>query len=173
MWRTKRGEEVFPTSSNPEPVASSVRDLRPLPESLRPSNTQARIGKSLVFRGELKGSEDLYLDGEFEGNIELGDNNLVVGPQGRVRADIRAGEIVIEGTVQGNLRARDRLQIRKTGNVTGELVAARIVIEDGAYFKGSIDIERPQERPKRGEATSETLRIAAMPLAGDSKDKLQ
>lgn len=162
--------------SSSEAVASAVRDLRPLGERtpLRPTDLQARLGKSLVFQGELKGAEDLYVDGEFDGTIELGDHNLFVGPQGRVRANIRAREIVIEGTVQGNLRAHDRLQIRKTGSVTGDLVAARIVIEDGAYFKGSIDIDRPEQKPGHREAAvGDAFRVAALPLSAEPKDKLQ
>lgn len=174
MWRTKKPAEVV--SIPPKPGASTVQDLRPLGEraSARPLDGQARFGKSLVFQGELVGAEDLYVDGEFEGTIELDEANLTVGPQGRVRADVKAREIVIEGRVQGNLRARDRLQIRRTGSVTGDLVAARIVIEDGAYFKGSIDIDRAEEKASRGEAaTGEAYRVAAGPVSGDSKDKLQ
>lgn len=173
MWRSKKPEEVSPAPSNPEPVPPAVRDLRPLPTSLRSSDGQARLGKSLAFHGQLKGAEDLYVDGEFDGTIELDDHSLHVGPQGRVRADIRAREIVIEGNVQGNLRARDRLQIRKTGSVTGDLVAARIVIEDGAYFKGSIDIERPEEKPGHGTVGTGEYRVAPVPLSAESKDKLQ
>lgn len=171
MWRTKKPEELSSPASNPEPAAPTVRDLRPLPGTLR-TETPSRLGKSLTFRGELKGGEDLTLDAQFDGTIELGDHNLVVGPQGRVHADIRAREITIEGNVQGNLHARDRLQIRKTGSVSGDLVAARIVIEDGAYFKGSIDIERAEEKPTRGDAAAgEGYRVAAAPT--DSKDKVQ
>lgn len=176
MWRTKKPEEVILNPPSPGSGSSPVRDLRPLAESAsaRATDAQARLGKSLVFQGELKGAEDLYVDGEFEGTIELDGHSLVVGPQGRVRANIQAREIVIEGKVQGNLRARDRLQIRKTGSVTGDLVAARIVIEDGAYFKGSIDIERPEEKPSRAQAaTGEAFRGSLAPLSTEPKDKLQ
>jgi len=146
MWRKKKPDEFAPAANPPEALPMTVQDLRPL--GLRPtlgtSDTNSRLGKSLSFQGELKGTEDVYIDGEFAGTIELGGHSLTVGPEGRVRADIRAREIVIEGNVQGNLRAADRLRISKTGNVTGDLVAARIVIEDGAYFKGSIDISKPE-----------------------------
>lgn len=169
MWRPKKLEELT-SPSNAESQTSLVRDLRPMPTSLHPADSQARIGKSLTFQGELKGAEDLYLDGEFQGTIKLNDHNLVVGPQGRVRADIQAREIVIEGNVQGNLHARDRLQIRKTGSVVGDLVAARIVIEDGAYFKGSIDIERAAEKPGRGEAVPVDSFPATPTLAVESKE---
>ena len=173
MWPSKKNEEIPSTSSTPEsPV--TVRDLRPLSTAPRAVDGTSRLGKSLAFQGELKGTEDLTLDGQFQGKIELGDHSVVIGPHGEVRADIRAREIVIEGSVHGNLRARDRLQIRKTGSVVGDLVAARIVIEDGAYFKGSIDIERGEEKAARADATAaESYRVAASPLAANSKEKLQ
>jgi len=171
MWRKKKADE-FPSASNiPEALPVTVQDLRPL--GLRPtlgaSDANSRLGKSLSFQGELKGTEDLYIDGEFAGTIELGGHSLTVGPEGRVHADIRAREIVIEGNVQGNLRAGDRLRISKTGSVTGDLVAARIVIEDGAYFKGSIDIERTEEKGQPSEAPGEGFRVAPTPLSAENK----
>jgi len=174
MWRTKKPEESAPSSNPPGTPSVTVQDLRPLGlrNSLRPSDSNSRLGKSLSFQGELKGAEDLYIDGEFAGTIELGEHSLTIGPQGRVRADIRAREIVIEGNVQGNLRAGDRLQIGKTGSVTGELVTARIVIEDGAYFKGSIDIARAEEQGPASEAgAGERFRVAPTPLSVEAEDK--
>ena len=176
MWRTKKAEDLSPPSTNLEAEPASGQNLGPLGEQLGAwvGDAHARLGRSLVFQGDLKGAEDLYVDGEFDGTIELGEHSLTVGPQGRVRANIRAREIVIEGNVAGNLRACDRLQIRKTGSVIGDLVAARLVIEDGAYFKGSIDIERAEEKPARGEVVSgEAFRVAAKPLSAEPKDKLQ
>ncbi|MBI4467101.1 MAG: polymer-forming cytoskeletal protein [Acidobacteria bacterium] len=173
MWGTKKPEEGTPSHSAREntPLAGA-HDLRPL--GARPASSPARLGKTLSVKGELAGNEELVLDGEFEGTIDLAESSLTVGPQGRVQADIRAREIVIEGSVRGNLRAADRLQISKSGNVVGDLVAARIVIEDGAYFKGSIDIQKPEEqKPRRAEAGGESFRIAPAPVAAAPKDKLQ
>ncbi|MBI4458699.1 MAG: polymer-forming cytoskeletal protein [Acidobacteria bacterium] len=120
------------------------------PELAR-SSAVAHIGKSVLIKGELSGSEDLYVDGQVEGSIELREHNLTVGPNGRVQANVNAKEVVVNGTLKGNVRAVDRVEIRKSGSLVGDLVAARVVIEDGAYFKGSIDIQKGSEAPKPGE----------------------
>ena len=100
----------------------------------------AQIGKSLSIKGELSGSEDVYIDGEIEGTIELKENALTIGPNGKIHANVTAQTITILGLVQGSVRASERIDIRKTGTLEGDLVTARIVIEDGAIFRGSIDI---------------------------------
>lgn len=106
----------------------------------------AHIGKSVIVKGELSGSEDLYLDGEVEGVIELRGHSLVIGPNGRVRARIQARDIVIHGKVDGNVQAVERVELRKSAVVVGDILTRRIVIEDGAYFKGGIDAQK--EAPK-------------------------
>ncbi len=108
-------------------------------------STMAHIGKSVLIKGELSGNEDLYIDGQVEGTIELREHNLSVGPNGQVHANVNAKEVVILGTVKGDVLAADRLEIKKSGSLQGDLVAARVVIEDGAYFKGSIDIQKGGE----------------------------
>jgi cytoskeletal protein CcmA (bactofilin family) len=105
----------------------------------------ARLGTSLHVKGEISGNEDLHVDGSLEGLISLEDRKLTVGASAKVAADVVAREIVVFGNVKGNLRARDRIEIKKDGSVVGDLTTARIMIEDGAYFKGSIEIERPGE----------------------------
>lgn len=109
----------------------------------------AHIGKSVVIKGELSGSEDLFVDGEVEGTIELRGNSLTIGPNGRVRANTHAKDIVVHGKVTGNMRA-DRIELKKSALVTGDLITQRVVIEEGAFFKGGIDIqkEQPKEAPK-------------------------
>lgn len=102
----------------------------------------ARLGASLHIKGEISGNEDLHVDGSVEGLITLEDRKLTVGPSAKVTADVVGREIVVYGTVKGNLRARDRIEIKKDGSVVGDLTTARIMIEDGAYFKGSIEIDR-------------------------------
>lgn len=104
----------------------------------------AHIGKSVVIKGELSGSEDLFLDGEVEGSIELREQSLTVGPNGRIRANINAKEVVIHGKVDGNISATDRVELRKSAVLVGDIVTQRIIIEDGAYFKGGIDISKDQ-----------------------------
>ena len=177
MWRTKKPEEAIPLQpSRDERPLSGVHDLRSRAEhpSGHPGGAAAHLGRTLSVKGELAGNEELILDGEFEGTIELGESSLTVGPQGRVQADIRASQVIIEGTVKGTVRATDRLQICKSGHVVGDLVAARIVIEDGAYVKGSIDIQKPEEqKPRRAETPGEALRITPAPVPVAAKDKLQ
>jgi cytoskeletal protein CcmA (bactofilin family) len=103
----------------------------------------AQIGKSLQLKGEITGSEDLLIDGEIEGTIELKENNLTVGPNGNVKADVSARSITVQGHLRGNVRAGEKIEICKTGSLEGDLSTARIVIEDGAVFRGSIDIVKP------------------------------
>ena len=104
---------------------------------------QATIGKSLIVKGEVSGSESLYIDGKVEGAINLPGNRVTVGRNGQVAANIMAREIVVLGKVRGNCQASDRVDIRSEGSLTGDVIAARISIEDGAFFKGGIDIRKP------------------------------
>ena len=118
----------------------------------------AHIGKSVQIKGELSGSEDLQIDGQVTGSIELPDYQLTVGASGKVQANVNAKRVIISGTVKGNIHAVDNVTISPSGSLVGDVVVAGIVIEDGAYFKGSIDIQRPQENsakpgpPKKVEA---------------------
>lgn len=118
----------------------STDAIRPLNTS--PSGNTARLGASLQVKGEITGNEDLQIDGTIEGLVQLDDRKLTVGASAKVTADIVAREVVVYGSVKGNLRARDRIEIKKDGSVVGDLTTARIMIEDGAYFKGAIEIER-------------------------------
>ncbi len=110
---------------------------RPASTTTTSTSDQATIGKSLVIKGEVTGSESLYIDGRVEGSINLSGNRVTIGRNGVVAANISAREIVVLGKVRGNLTASDRVDIR-----TGDVVAARISIEDGAFFKGGIDIRK-------------------------------
>jgi cytoskeletal protein CcmA (bactofilin family) len=108
-----------------------------------PKTTEvAHIGKSVIIKGELSGSEDLYIDGQVEGKIELQGNSLTVGPNGQVRANVNAKSVVVQGKVDGSIRATDRTELRKTAVITGDIATQRISIEDGAYFKGKVDIQK-------------------------------
>jgi cytoskeletal protein CcmA (bactofilin family) len=120
-----------------------------------PNTDQATIGKSLVVKGEVSGSESLYIDGKVEGAINLPGNRVTVGRNGQVAANISAREIVVLGKVRGNCQASDRVDIRSEGSLTGDVIAARISIEDGAFFKGGIDIRKPGAEPKNGTTTPE------------------
>jgi cytoskeletal protein CcmA (bactofilin family) len=117
----------------------------------------AHIGKSVVVKGELSGSEDLYLDGEVEGSIELRNNSLTIGPNGRVRANVQAKDVVVHGKVDGNVRGTDRVELKKSAVLNGDISTQRIVIEDGAFFKGAIDIQKAEKsanEPKRESAAA-------------------
>jgi cytoskeletal protein CcmA (bactofilin family) len=108
----------------------------------------AHIGKSVVIKGELSGSEDLYVDGTVEGTIQLQRNNLVIGPNGHVHAEVNAKGVTVEGKVEGNIRASDRVELRKSAMIVGDIVTQRIVIEDGAYFKGKVEIQKESAQLK-------------------------
>ena len=102
----------------------------------------AQIGKSVVVKGELSGSEDLYVDGQIEGSIALKGNSLTVGPNGQVKASVDAKAVVVQGKLDGNIQASDRVDLRKSAIVTGDISAQRISIEEGAYLKGKVEIHR-------------------------------
>lgn len=135
------------SSSFSEPAAAA----KPTTTSAATAD-QATIGKSLVIKGEVTGSESLYIDGRVEGSINLAGNRVTVGRNGVVAANINAREIVVLGKVRGNLTASDRVDIRSDGSLTGDVVAARISIEDGAFFKGGIDIRKAGQKPNGEEA---------------------
>ena len=106
----------------------------------------AQIGKSVVIKGELTGSEDLYIDGQVEGSIALKNNSLTVGPNGQIKASVEAKGIVVQGKLEGNVQASDRVDLRKSAVVSGDIVTQRISIEEGAYLKGKIDIQGKSEK---------------------------
>jgi cytoskeletal protein CcmA (bactofilin family) len=141
-------EPERPTTSTPSaPVMASEPPAAPRPVTTTTAD-QATIGKSLVIKGEVTGSESLYIDGRVEGSINLSGNRVTVGRNGVVAANINAREIVVLGKVRGNLTASDRVDIRSDGSLTGDVIAARISIEDGAFFKGGIDIRKGGQQSK-------------------------
>lgn len=118
-------------------------DNSPRPASPSTGNQPASVlGRSMVFKGELSGKDDLVVEGQFEGTIDVADHTVTVGAQGQVKSEIRARHVVVQGSVTGKITAREKIDIRRTGNVIGDLVSAGVAIEDGAYFKGSIEILR-------------------------------
>jgi len=143
------GEPERPAAPAPAPTFSAASEpAAPAPRPVATTTAdQATIGKSLVIKGEVTGSESLYIDGRVEGSINLSGNRVTVGRNGVVSANINAREIVVLGKVRGNLTASDRVDIRSDGSLTGDVVAARISIEDGAFFKGGIDIRKAGQKP--------------------------
>src|ERR1700723_1070839 len=163
-------EPERPTTSTPSTPAMAASDPTPAPRPMTATTTadQATIGKSLVIKGEVTGSESLYIDGRVEGSINLAGNRVTIGRNGVVAANITAREIVVLGKVRGNLTASDRVDIRSDGSLTGDVVAARISIEDGAFFKGGIDIRKAGQKANGEEvkaspssATAETAAARA------------
>ena len=115
------------------------------PEETR--NNNATIGKAVRIVGQIFTKEDLNIDGDVEGSIESTDSKITVGAHGRVQAGIKAREVVILGSVQGNVEASDKVDLKKDAKLVGDIISARISIEDGALFKGSIDIRKPEPKP--------------------------
>ena len=112
----------------------------------------AHIGKSLVVKGELTGSEDLYIDGQVEGSIDLQGNNLTVGPNGQIRANVNAKGVIVQGKLEGNIHATERVDFRKSAIAVGDVITQRVAIEDGAYFKGSVELIKEVGKSNQGAA---------------------
>jgi cytoskeletal protein CcmA (bactofilin family) len=121
--------------------------------TVNPPIEQATIGRSLVIKGEVSGAESLFIDGRVEGSISLADNRVTIGRNGSVTANINAREVVIMGTVKGNIECTDRLDIRSEGSLTGDVVSPRISVEDGAVLKGSVEV---RTAPAKNEKASQS-----------------
>src|SRR5580658_2300349 len=158
MWN-KREEPPAPRPASvpPAPVAAPEIKKEPTPVSSTPFRSpepdprnSATVGKSVKIVGQIFTKEDLYVDGDVEGTIESLDNKVTVGPNGRVQAHIKAREVIILGQVQGNVETSDKVDIRKDAKLVGDITTSRISIEDGALFKGSIDIKKPEPKVSAG-----------------------
>jgi cytoskeletal protein CcmA (bactofilin family) len=102
----------------------------------------AHIGPSVTVKGEVSGSEDLFIDGQVEGTIELRGNSLTIGPHGQVKANVNAKSVVVQGKMEGNIQASQRAELKKSAVTTGDIVTQRVAIEEGAYFKGKIEVQK-------------------------------
>jgi cytoskeletal protein CcmA (bactofilin family) len=146
MW--KRDEAVKPTSQPTPaaaPVASNVQPSTPVTQQAEPRRIErdlVNIGKSVVIKGELSGSEDLTIEGHVEGKIELKDHLLTIGPNGRIKAQVFAKAVIVLGEVNGNVTASEKVDIRDGGSVDGDIVSPRVAIAEGAHFRGSVDMQR-------------------------------
>jgi cytoskeletal protein CcmA (bactofilin family) len=193
MWNRRKDEEFTPPArpAAPPPPASAAevkketypmssapgRIPEPYPETPR-SVGMASLGKSVMVKGQIFSREDLTVDGEVEGTIDVQDHRLTIGPNGKVNAGVKAREIIVLGAINGNVEAADKVDIRKEARVVGDIRTARIVVEDGAFFKGSIDIIReplkaqppkpPQQQPQAVPAPAPPATPAAA-SAGENK----
>src|SRR5216117_3064150 len=157
MW--KRDESVRPAGGQPtaapQPHApTSVGVPGPRPEASHHMEKDiVNIGKSVVIKGELNGSEDLTIEGHVEGTIQLRDHVLTIGPNGKIKAQVFAKAVIVLGEVTGNVTASDKVDIRDNGSVDGDIISPRVAIAEGAHFRGSVDMQRkgaaaPQGAPK-------------------------
>src|ERR1051326_3744285 len=159
MWNKRREDEpsravptITPKPAPPEPTPVPVKKEIPSTMSSTPLRSPdmdsargaATIGKAVKVNGQIVSQEDLYVDGDVEGTVELVQHKLTIGPNGKVHAAIKSREVVVLGSIQGNVEASDKIEIRKDARLVGDIKTARIIIEDGAYFKGSIDIVKPE-----------------------------
>ena len=162
MWKrdeaVKRGGHTQPAAAPvgpaaPPPAAEAPR-AQPMTaaEPHRGLERTVNIGKSVIIKGELNGSEDLTIDGQVEGKIELRQNVLTIGPNGKIRAQVFAKAVVILGEVTGNVTATEKVDIRDNGSVDGDITAPRVAIAEGAHFRGSIDMQRTGAKPGEGKA---------------------
>ena len=161
MW--KRDEAVKPASGTMTPPAGPA--VQSQQSNVAAPQTEPRqqtgrdivnIGKSVVIKGELNGSEDLTIEGQVDGKIELKDHVLTIGPNGKIKAQVFAKALIVLGEVSGNVNCTDKVEIRDGGSVDGDIVSPRVAIADGAHFRGSVDMQRrggdakpqqPQQRP--------------------------
>jgi len=142
-------------------MSSAVRSFDNEPVPVRTGS--AALGKNVTVKGQIFAREDLTIDGEVEGTVECHDHRLTIGPNARVQAGLKAREIIIQGSIQGNVEAADKIDIKKEAKLIGDIKTSRIVIEDGAYFKGSIDISKaaPAPRPAAPPAATSAQTVGA------------
>ena len=167
MW--KRDEAVKPTSGQPAmPAAASTQPVNApaavQPDSRRIERDIVNIGKSVVIKGELNGSEDLTIEGHVEGRIELKDHVLTIGPNGKIKAQVFAKAVIVLGEVNGNVTASEKVDIRDGGSVDGDIISPRVAIAEGAHFRGSVDMQRkgaqPGQQPQKPSAQAEKAQAA-------------
>ena len=159
MW--KRDESVKPAPPPPpapapaaHPVTAPAAAAQAPPRDVRSQieRDKVNIGKSVVIKGELSGSEDLTIEGHVEGRIELRENILTIGPNGKIRAEVFAKAVIVLGEVTGNVTASEKCDIRDNGSVDGDIISPRVAIAEGAHFRGSVDMQRAGTAAKPGSA---------------------
>jgi len=161
MW--KRDEAVKPTgpASPATPAAPAQQTQASSPVHPEPRRQQlmerdvVNIGKSVVIKGELNGSEDLTVEGHVEGKIELRDHVLTIGPNGKIKAQVFAKAVIVLGEVNGNVTATEKVDIRDGGSVDGDIVSPRVAIAEGAHFRGSVDMQRKGGQPSQAKGDND------------------
>lgn len=143
MWKPEPVDGSAAPANKPQPFRS---DDGPKATVTTPN---AVIGKNLIIKGEISGTEPLLIEGQIEGTINVNGCYLGIGPSGKVKATVSAAEVVVRGTVNGNLQVSERLEIRSGGCVNGDIVTRRLSIEEGAYFHGTIDMQKPEHKSEK------------------------
>jgi len=171
MW--KRDESVRPASGQPTTAPQAQTPVSAGASSPRSDASHSmekdivNIGKSVVIKGELNGSEDLTIEGHVEGTIQLRDHVLTIGPNGKIKAQVFAKSVIVLGEVTGNVTASDKVDIRDNGSVDGDIISPRVAIAEGAHFRGSVDMQRKAAAP----APAQQAKSAASPQAAAPPDK--
>lgn len=159
------GKEVEENTVKEDGMSSVPPASAALPEN-GTSHSQVTFGKTLVFRGELSGDEDLTIDGRIEGKVDLKNHHLVVGTDGNISGEVEAKTVTIIGRMEGNVSAKERVEIRETGSLQGDIRAPRMIIADGAKFKGCVDMEVEgsskvvREEPKKSTSNGNKAKVS-------------
>jgi cytoskeletal protein CcmA (bactofilin family) len=178
MWKRDEAVKPTPAGSGPAPAPAPAVGAPPAAaaEKVLASNfanepqrgmekSAVNIGKSVVIKGELNGSEDLTIEGQVEGKIELRQNVLTIGPNGRIKAAVFAKSVVILGEVTGNVTASEKVDIRDNGSVDGDIAAPRVAIAEGAHFRGSIDMQKAGAKSAEPKVEAKPAPTPAAPAA--------
>jgi cytoskeletal protein CcmA (bactofilin family) len=188
MWNRRKDDEIPSKQANTPPASSPAQMPKEVPQQTMSSmpvrnydassssGGSATIGKAVMVKGQISSREDLVIDGEVEGTVEAHDHRVTVGPNGKVHAGVKAREIVVLGSINGNVEAAEKIDIRKDAKLVGDIKTTRIVIEDGAYFKGSIDITKNESKPQQKQQAQPAAAQAApapaqQPLTAAASDK--
>ena len=171
------GTAVPPQTTTPTPAAAPA-PVSARSDEVRSSRDMVNIGKSVVIKGELNGSEDLTVEGHVEGKIELRDHVLTIGPNGRIKAEVFAKSVIVLGEVTGNVTASEKVDIRDNGSVDGDIISPRVAIAEGAHFRGSVDMQRaaaaarPAGQSKASEAPRPTATVPGSTSAAQPVQKM-
>ena len=179
-WKKDDSPAYTPAEPAPAPRPTPTSAPAPGPDAPRRTGDRATIGPSIFIKGDLSGDEDLVIEGRVEGTVDLKQNNVTVGKNGRVKADVLGRVVTVEGEVDGNVFAQEQAIVRQSGAVRGNITSPRVILEDGSRFKGSIDMEpkdtsrqgfgRQESRPEpRQESKPEQSRITAAPAPAEAR----
>jgi cytoskeletal protein CcmA (bactofilin family) len=172
MWKSRESENpaVEPRTTRPQPQSTPTREFVSAPKRTGASYNEGivNIGQSICIRGELTGDEDLTIEGRVEGKIDLKEHNLTIGPNGRIQAEVTAKSVRVQGEVNGNVVAGEKVELAETGRVIGDIVSPRIVIADGARFKGSVDMSGSSPSSSKAPSKDKHASVSAAPVITDS-----